>query len=59
MRPVESLVHMDFLTFGLLCELKRLELFSDPVAYLTVLNVHELDSDLTTIGVFISLNELS
>ena len=59
MRPVESLVHMDFLTFGLLGELKRLELLSDPVAYLTVLDVHELDSDLTTIGVFISLNELS
>lgn len=59
MRPIESLVHMDFLTFGLLCELKRLELLSDPVAYLTVLDVHELDSDLATIGMFISLNELS
>ena len=50
---------MDFLAFGLLCELKRLELLSDPVTYFTVLDMHELDSDLTTIGMFISLNELS
>ena len=59
MRPIKSLIHMDFLAFGLLCELKRLELLSDPVTYLTVLDMHELDSDLTTIGMFISLNELS
>ena len=59
MRPIESLVHMDFLTFSLLCELKRLELLSDPVTYLTVLDMHELDSDLTTIGMLISFNELS
>ena len=59
MRPIQSLVHVDFLAFGLLCELKRLELLSDPVTYLTVLDMHELDTNLTTVGMFISLNEFS
>ena len=59
MRPIQSLVHVHFLSFGLGRELKRLELLSNPVTHFTVLDVHELDTNLATIGMLISLNELS
>lgn len=55
MGPVEALVHVNALSLGLLTELDGLKLFSDPITDVAVLNVHELHTDLVTVGLAVCL----
>ena len=59
MGPVETLVHVDAFRFGYLTELDRFKFFTNPVANFTVLNMHELHSNLTAISFLVSLNQLA
>ena len=55
MGPVEALVHVNALSLGLLTELDGLKLFSDPVANVAVLDMHELHTNLVAVGFAVCL----
>ena len=56
MGPVQASVHVDALISAHISELNGLELLSDPIANLAVLNVHELNANLAGVGIFVGLN---
>lgn len=59
MCKVESLVHVYTLSFCRLFELDRLELLTDPVANLTILDMHKLDADLATVSLFVGFDKVA
>ena len=58
-RPIESGVHVDALTLSWLSELDGLELLTDPVASLAILDMHELHTDLAAVSLLVSLDQIS
>ena len=54
--PVQALVHVDPLFLAGFAELNRFELFANPVAHLTILDIHELDGDFAAVGLAICAN---
>ena len=59
MSPVQAFVHVDTLTFGDIPKLNGLKFLSNPVTYFAILNMHELDTDLTAISLLIGLNKFT
>jgi len=59
MCKVEPFVHVYTLTLGWLSELDRLELLTDPVANFTILDMHELDADLTTVSLLVGFDKVA
>ena len=58
-RPIQTSVHVNFLSFSLLSELNGLELLTDPIASFTVLNVHELNTNLAAVSLFVGIKNIS
>ena len=58
MGPIQASVHVNTLGFSLFSELNGLELLSDPIASLTVLNMHELDTNLAAVSLSIGVNNI-
>ena len=59
MRPIQTSVHVNLLSFSLLSELNGLELLTDPIASFTVLNVHELNTNLAAVSLFVGIKNIS
>ena len=59
MRPVQAHVHVNALGLGWVAELNGLELFTDPVALLFVLNMHELNANFVAVSFAVSGNEFA
>ena len=59
MRPVQAPVHVNFFTFGLLTELNRFELLTNPSANLTVLDMHELNGYFVAVSITICADQLT
>ena len=58
-RPIQASVHVNFLSFSLLSELNRFKLLTDPIANFTVLNMHELNTNLAAVSLSIGINNIS
>ena len=56
MGPIQASVQVDALLSTHISELNGLELLSEPIANLAVLNMHELNANLAAVGIFIGLN---
>jgi len=54
--PVQAFVHVNSLFLAGLAELNRFELFANPVAHLTILDVHELDGYFVAVGITICVD---
>ena len=56
--PIQSIIRTASFAIRQLIELQRLKLFTDPVANLTILDMHEMNADFGTIGLPVGFNEV-